>query len=92
MNESTKWRKFLQPVIAGLALFLAAATTAMQRTDSDSADSRLTALEVKTDALEEQHKAYNADMSVMREALSVIRSDVAFIRGKMEGAADYRRK
>lgn len=90
MNESAKWRKFLQPLIAGLALFLAAATTAMQRNDTDTADTRLTALEVKTNALEEQHKAYNADMSVMREALSVIRSDVSFIRGKMEGAAGKR--
>lgn len=90
MNEGAKWRKFLQPVIAGIALFLAAATTAMQRNDTDTADTRLTALEVKTNALEEQHKAYNADMSVMRDALSVIRSDVAFIRGKMEGAAGKR--
>ena len=90
MNESAKWRKFLQPLVAGLALFLAAATAAMQRNDSDNADSRLTALEVKTSSLEEQHKSYNADMSVMRDALSVIRSDVAFIRGKMEGAASKR--
>ena len=90
MNESAKWRKFLQPLIAGLALFLAAATTAMQRNDTDTADTRLTALEVKTTALEEQHKSYNADMSLMRDALSVIRSDVAFIRGKMEGAAGKR--
>lgn len=90
MNESAKWRKFLKPLIAGLALFLAAATTAMQRNDTDTADTRLTALEVKTNALEEQHKSYNADMSLMRDALSVIRSDVAFIRGKMEGAAGKR--
>lgn len=90
MNESAKWRKFLQPLIAGLALFLAAATTAMQRNDTDNADTRLTALEVKTNSLEEQHKSYNADMSLMRDALSVIRSDVAFIRGKIEGVASKR--
>ena len=91
MNESAKWRKFLQPIVAGLALFLAAATAAVQRTDNGNNDERLTALEVKTDALAEQHKSYNEDLSVMREALSVIRSDVAFIRGKMEGAATSRR-
>lgn len=90
MNESAKWRKFLKPVIAGLVLFLAAATAAMQRNDTDKADTRITALEVKTNALEEQHKSYNADMSVMREALSVIRSDVAFIRGKMDGSQSRR--
>lgn len=90
MNESAKWRKFLHPLVAGLALFLAVATAAMQRNDNDNNDTRLTALEVKTNTLEEQHKSYNADMSVMRDALSVIRSDVAFIRGKMEGAAGKR--
>jgi prophage DNA circulation protein len=62
----------------------------MQRNDTDNADTRLTALEVKTNALEEQHKSYNADMSLMRDALSVIRSDVSFIRGQMEGAAGKR--
>lgn len=92
MNESAKWRKFLQPLIAGLALFLAAATAAMQRNDVGNSDERITALEVKTDALAEQHKSYNADLSVMRDALSVIRSDVAFIRGKMEGAATSARR
>ena len=94
MNESAKWRKFLKPLIAGLALFLVTATTAMQRNDSDHNDTRLTAVEVKTNALdkalEEQRKSYNADMSVMREALSVIKSDVAFIRGKMEGSQSRR--
>lgn len=92
MTESDKWRKFLQPLVAGIALLLAAATTAMQRNDSDIADTRITALEVKIDVLEEQHKSYNADMSLMRDALSVIRSDVAFIRGKMEGSATSSRR
>ena len=86
-NESAKWRKFLQPLVAGLALFLAAATAAIQKGENDNANARFTALEIKTEALAEQHKTYNTDLSIMREALSVIRSDVAFIRGKMEGAA-----
>ena len=90
MNEGAKWRKFLKPLVVALALLIAAATAAIQKGENDNADARFTALEVKTNALEEQHKSYNADMSVMREALSVIRSDVAFIRGKMEGAAGKR--
>lgn len=86
MNEGAKWRKFLQPIVAGLALLIAAATAAINKGNSDNADARFTALEVKTEVLAEQHKLYNSDLSAMRDALSVIRSDVAFIRGSMEGA------
>ncbi|MBO7412774.1 MAG: hypothetical protein J6U20_03815 [Fibrobacter sp.] len=84
ISESSKWRKFLQPVVAGLALFLAAASTAMNKTDSDNAEARFTALEIKTEALEEERKADKADLSMIREAVYVIRTDVAFMRGKME--------
>lgn len=87
MNESAKWRKFLQPLVGALALFIAAATAAIQKGDSDNADARFTALEVKTEQIVEQRKADNADLSVMREAISAIRADVAFIRGKIEGSA-----
>ena len=87
MNESAKWRKFLQPLVGALALLIAAATAAIQKGDSDNADARFTALEVKTEQIVEQRKADNADLSVMREAISEIRADVAFIRGKMEGSA-----
>lgn len=86
MTEQAKWRKFLQPIVAGLALLIAAATAAINKDDSDNAEARFTALEIKTEAHAEQHKLYNADLSIMRDALSVIRSDVAFIRGKMEGS------
>lgn len=87
MNESAKWRKFLQPLVGGLALLIAAATAAIQKGDSDNAEARFTALEVTTNALVEQRKADQADLSVMRDAISAIRSDVAFIRGKMEGSS-----
>lgn len=87
MNESAKWRKFLQPLVGALALLIAAATAAIQKGDNDNNEARFTALEVTTKAIVEQRKADNADFASMREAVSQIRSDVAFIRGKMEGAA-----
>lgn len=86
MNEGAKWRKFLQPLVGALALLIAAATAAIQKGNSENADARFTALEVKTDALAEQRKADKADLSIIREAVYGIRSDVAFIRGTMEGA------
>ena len=87
MNESAKWRKFLQPLVGALALLIAAATAAIQKGEKDNADARFTALEVTVQSIMEQRKLDNADMSAMRDAISVIRSDVAFIRGKMEGSA-----
>lgn len=90
MNESAKWRKFLQPLVGALALLIAAATAAIQKGYSDDSDVRFTALEMTMQALVEQRKADMSDLSKMREAISAIRSDVAFIRGKMEGAAGKR--
>lgn len=94
MNESAKWRKFLQPLVGALALLIAAATAAIQKGNSDNADVRFTALELTTTALVEQRKVDMeqrkedlSELSAMREAISAIRSDVAFIRGKMDGSA-----
>lgn len=87
MNESAKWRKFLQPLVGALALLIAAATAAIQKGNSDDTNVRFTSLELTTQALVEQRKADMSDLSKMREAISAIRSDVAFIRGKMEGPA-----
>lgn len=87
MNESAKWRKFLQPLVGALALLIAAATAAIQKGNSDDTKVRFTSLELTTQALVEQRKADMSDLSKMREAISAIRSDVAFIRGKIEGSA-----
>lgn len=81
MNESAKWRKFLQPLVGALALLIAAATAAIQKNTNGDVDSRITALEVKTQALNETFKS---ELPRMNEAISTIRSDVSFIRGKLE--------
>ena len=79
-TESSQWRKFLQPVVAGLVALMAAGVgylQYLQRGESEKRDSRISVLEVQ---MSEQVK----DMDKFKVLLYDIRSDVSFIRGKME--------
>jgi hypothetical protein len=79
-TESTQWRKFLQPVVTRLVALMAAGVgylQYLQRGESEKRDSRISVLEVQ---MSEQVK----DMDKFKVLLYDIRSDVSFIRGKME--------
>lgn len=79
-NESTQWRKFLQPVVTGLVALMAAGVgylQYLQKQDGNKLESRMTALEVQVQEIQPwRNKVDNL--------LLDIRSDVSFIRGKME--------
>lgn len=79
-----QWMEFLKPVAVGLVALMSAATMYLQRTESTSVDSRLTALEVQTETLQPWRARVDGEMDNFRSVLSDIRSDVSFIRGKME--------
>lgn len=79
-----QWMEFLKPVAVGLVALMSAATMYLQRTESSSVDSRLTALEVQTETLQPWRARVDGEMDNFRAVLSDIRSDVSFIRGKME--------
>lgn len=83
-NESTEWRKFLQPVIAGLVALMAAASVYLQRTDSSNMDARMTAIEVEVKNIQPWKANVDNNMDNFRAVLSDIRADVSFMRGKME--------
>ena len=83
-NESTQWRKFLQPLVTGLVALMAAATLYLQRQDSDDTESRIRAVEVEVVELKERSNGYGMDIDKVKQTLSDIRSDVSFIRGKLE--------
>lgn len=83
-NESSAWRKFLQPLVTGLVAFLAAATLYLQRSDGETTDSRITALEIRTEALDRGTAKLGSDMDNLRTILGDVRADVSFIRGKLE--------
>ncbi len=79
-TESSQWRKFLQPVVTGLVALMATGVgylQYLQRADGEKRDSRIAVLEVQ---MSEQVK----DMDNFKVLLYDIRSDVSFIRGKME--------
>ena len=79
MQEKTskQWMEFLKPVVVGLCALMSAAAMYLQRTESSSVDSRLTAVEVQVESIQPWRGKVDA-------MLSDTRSDVSFIRGKME--------
>lgn len=83
-DESTQWRKFLQPLVTGLVALMAAGTLYLQRQDSDDTESRIRAVEVEVVELKERSNGYGNDIEKFKETLSDIRSDVSFIRGRLE--------
>ena len=83
-NDNTEWRKFLQPVVTGLVALMAAATLYLQRQDSDDMESRVKALEVRVDEQTKRSDRFGDDIDKFKVMLSDIRSDVSFIRGKLE--------
>lgn len=90
-SESKEWRRFLQPLVTGLVALVAALTLYFQRSDNDRTDSRITAIEVRMDAGDKRMDAsdrrsdkFGSDIDNFKVLLGDIRSDVSFIRGKME--------
>lgn len=71
------WIEFLKPLVVALIALATAATAYLQRADSSAMDSRMTALEVQVQEIQPWRSKVDG-------LLSDIRSDVSFIRGKME--------
>lgn len=79
-TESTQWRKFLQPIVTGLVALMAAGVgylQYLQNYNNEKQDSRISVLEVQ---MSNQVK----DLDNFKVLLYDIRSDVSFIRGKLE--------
>lgn len=83
-NEPTQWRKFLQPVVTGLVALMAAVTLYLQRQGSDDTEERIKALEIRVDEQVKRSDRFGDDIDKFKVLLSDIRSDVSFIRGRME--------
>ena len=94
MDKSTTsaWMKYLKPVVVGVVALMSAATLALQRYNNGDVDSRVAALEIqmevnnkRDDAQDLRSDKFSGDIDNFKVLLSDIRSDVAYIRGKMEG-------
>ena len=90
-NESEKWRKFLQPVITGLVAMMTAVVgylQYLQKQESDRRDSRIAVLEVQVGEQSKRSDKFSSDIDNFKLMLGDIRSDVSFIRGKLENMKD----
>ena len=90
-NESEKWRKFLQPVITGLVAMMTAVVgylQYLQKQESDRRDSRIAILEVQISEQSKRSDKFSLDIDNFKLMLGDIRSDVSFIRGKLENMKD----
>lgn len=84
-NEQSKWREFLKPLVTAAAVALTAMAGYYQSGKNDDTDSRLTALEVRADVTDKRSDRFGTDIDNFKILLGDIRSDVSFIRGKLEG-------
>ena len=76
-KQPNTWMEILKPLVVALIALATAATAYLQRADSSAMDSRMTALEVQVQEIQPWRSKVDG-------LLSDIRSDVSFIRGKME--------
>lgn len=86
-STSKQWMQYLKPLVAGAVALMACATgylQYLQKQDSTRLDSRVTALETRADAQDKRSDKFGDEIDNFKVLLSDIRSDVSFIRGKME--------
>lgn len=83
-NEHEKWRKFLQPLVTAAVAFISAYTLYIQHNTEEKTEARFVALEVRQDITEKRSDRFGTDIDNFKVLLGDIRSDVSFIRGKLE--------
>ena len=83
-NEHSKWREFLQPVVAALATFLAAGAIYLQQSGSEKTDAWQAKAETRLEYLESRAAKRDVDMDNLRVMMGDVRSDVSYIRGLLE--------
>ena len=85
-TEHEKWRKFLQPLVTAAVAFLSAYTFYIQHNTEEKTEARFVALELRADMTDKRSDRFGADIDNFKILLGDIRSDVSFIRGKLEGS------
>lgn len=84
-TEQEKWRKLLQPLVTAAVAALSAYVYYVQSNSEEKTEARLTALEIRADVTDKRSDKFGADIDNFKILLGDIRSDVSFIRGKLEG-------
>ncbi len=84
-NEHSKWREFLQPLVTAAVAALSVVTAYIQHNSEEKTESRFVALELRADMTDKRSDHFGVDIDNFKVLLGDIRSDVSFIRGKLEG-------
>lgn len=87
VNESKQWRKFLKPLVGAAVLFFTASAGYFeykQREDSNVFKEDVAAMKVRMETYEKRSDKVDGYIDNFNVILSDIRSDVSFIRGKLE--------
>lgn len=87
INEGKAWRKFLKPLVGAAVLFFTASAgyfEYQQRKDSEAFKEDVAALKIRMEASEKRSDKFDGYIDNFNVMLSDIRSDVSFIRGKLE--------
>lgn len=84
MNEHEKWRKLVQPLITAAIAALSAYTAYVQKSSEEKTEARFVALELRADMTDKRSDKFGADIDNFKILLGDIRSDVSYIRAKLE--------
>ena len=88
-KDSAKWREMLKPLILAL-IALASATTAYVKSHSEVNEGSernavsMAKMETRIELIEQRTSKVERESEILKGTLSDIKSDVSFIRGKME--------
>ena len=86
-SEGAAWRKFLKPLVGAAVLFCTASAgyfEYQQRQDSNAFKEDVAMMKVRMETYEKRSDKVDGYIDNFNAILSDIRSDVSFIRGKME--------
>lgn len=83
-TEHEKWRKFLQPLVTAAIAALSIVTAYIQHNSEEKTEARFVALELRADMTDKRSDHFGSDIDNFKILLGDIRSDVSFIRGKLE--------
>lgn len=83
-NEQEKWRKFLQPVITGLAAFLSAAVLYMHNVDNSGTEVRINAIEQNIGYMQAWRDKAESKMEATTQNVSTLNVQLAQVLVKMD--------
>ena len=83
-NEQEKWRKFLQPVISGLAAFLSAAVLYMHSVDNSGTEVRINSIEQSISYMQSWREKAESKMEVTSQNVNTLNVQLAQVLVKMD--------